>query len=98
MPSSELLSQFLYDNPDTSTSTNYTPIHQFGLEFQYNPTSVKQTYYNYANWFRHNDKDNIGSLPEPFFSDYILILTARAFGMDVENADDIQLDKLQIKD
>jgi len=92
------LSKFLYDNPDTSTSTSYTPLHHFGLEFQYDPTSVKQTYYNYVNWFKYNDKDNIGSLPEPFFSDYMSIITARAFGLDLENADNLDLDKLQIKE
>ena len=90
------LSKFLYDNPDTSTSTSYTPLHHFPFEIQYDPTSVKQTYYNYAQWFRHND-DNISRLPEPFFSDYISIITAKAFGINVEK-DDIDLDKLQIKE
>ena len=94
--SSEIqLSQFLYDNPDTST-TSYAPLHQFGLEFQYDPSSVNQTFYNYSQWYKHND-DNIGRLPEPFFSDFISIITARAFGMDLEK-DDIELDKLQIKE
>jgi len=97
MPSSELLSQFLYDNPDT-TSTSYTPLYEFGLEMQYDPTSVKQTFYNYANWFRYNDKDNIGSLPEPFYTDYISILTARAFGMDLEKDDTLDLEMLEIKE
>jgi len=95
--SSEIeLSKFLYGNPDTSSSTSYTPLHNFGLEFQYDPTSVNQTFYNYAQWYKHND-DNIGRLPEPFFSDFISIITARAFGMDLEK-DDIELDKLQIKE
>ena len=95
--SSEIeLSKFLYGNPDTSSSTSYTPLQNFGLEFQYDPTSVNQTFYNYAQWYKHND-DNIGCLPEPFFSDFISIITARAFGMDLEK-DDIELDKLQIKE
>jgi hypothetical protein len=97
--SSEIqLSQFLYDNP-TSTSTSYTPLHNFGLEFQYDPTSVNQTFYNYAQWYKHND-DNIGRLPEPFFSDFISIITARAFGMDLEKDDmeSIDLQKLEIKE
>lgn len=92
------LSQFLYDNPDTSTNTSYTPLHQFGLEFQYDASSPEQTYYNYAQWYKHNDKDNIGSLPEPFFTDYISIITAKTFGLDINECDNLDLDKLEIKD
>jgi hypothetical protein len=82
MSSSELLERFLYDDEQTEI-INTIPLSDFPIEFQFDPSSQQQTFYNFANWYKKNDK-NIGCLPEPFFSDYITLITARSFGIDLE--------------
>ena len=82
MPCSEFLERFLYDDENTEV-INTVPLSEFPIEFQHDPTSEQQTFYNYATWYRKNDK-NIGCLPEPFFTDYITLITARSFGIDLE--------------
>jgi hypothetical protein len=82
MPSSEFLERFLYDADDTEV-INTVPLSEFPIEFQHDPASQQQTFYNYATWYRKND-NNIGSLPEPFFTDYITLITARSFGIDLQ--------------
>ena len=81
MPSSEFLERFLYDD-EKCEITNTIPISDFPLEFQHDPQSKEQTFFNYSQWYRKND-ENIGNLPEPFFSDYIALITARSFGFDL---------------
>jgi len=83
MPSSEFLERFLYHD-EKSEITSTVPLSEFPIEFQHDPQSEQQTFFNYCQWYRKND-ENIGNLPEPFFSDYMTIITARSFGINLTN-------------
>ena len=76
----EPLSSFLYDDIDSEKSSSYVPLSDFGIEFQHDPQSRDQTYYNFSQWYRKNEPDGIGALPSPFFEDFMTLLTMRAFG------------------
>ena len=60
----------------------------FPLEFQAYG-SFDQTVYNVRRWFKANDP-NIGSLPEPFFSDFIDLFIMKQFSELSINADSTQ--------
>lgn len=93
VPISDLIHDGLEcENLRKALSTSYIPLHEFGIEFQYVADDIDQTHYNLARWYKHNDTQNIGSLPEPFFTDFISMCTARAHGIDLDN----ELDKLAL--
>ncbi len=72
------ISKINYDTIEENIEDNFINkidlLKDLPIEMQIDKYDVMQTYHNLYNWYIHND-DIISRIPNPFYSDYILVKT-----------------------